>query len=792
MANKNLKSIKFPGLSDTYVVPQIDTTLTQTGRPADAKATGDAISALGDSVDEDIDALKEDLSFIDFENVNNINELAVNNKYYDYTYFVWNQGKPVLSNGSITFDNDSKSLNSGFIPENSTDTFNLKVPAGYKAIIYYVDKNDGTYTVSTTSSWITNTTYTDSVGSLYHYIIVRLVKVDGSSISVTETQLLTVRLYVIKDSTLAGKSDLNALSADYQNFKVYTEEKLSSEVNIPYTATQGRIVVSGGALTIQSSTEFCYTSYIDMSSLSSVLIDVPSGYKVAGFLADNASGTHVTYDPTNPTSGYATNTTVTIEKDALRPYLIISVLKDPSATIVPSDVYTNIRIYKKNTNDVFTKIDEINPLSATATGGQILYEGDTLVNSGHIVNAVMYKDGVIIGARSDGKIVRIGYSGTEEVVLSLTGTNFEWRCLYMDSNENVYASPHASSGNMNQSDRGLYRLVKGANTMSKVISLYDTGSSVTTETQTNDDTIWTMCEDKDGNLYAGVYAHTIRANPAVYKSMDGGETWTYFINFNTAGLTTNGMHIHSIVYSKWQKAIYCIVGEINTIFKSVDDGETWVDLDIKLTVKGSSMLPTPYGIFIGSDGAYNCEIDLLYNDDTTHKNVYRGIAGTVFAIRSSDVTGFLYAFTKIDSSVNSTSYYPPATVLDGTTTIEQWRGSVSTAVYNNWLAYHDSVVDMYPDDSIRPQHYTILVSRNGGKDWEPLIRFSCLSTYPNGLWTTGYFFNGECLTGRFEDGSILRPVIISEGKHRYVADGCDLEGEILIRTNTSSIVEVVS
>lgn len=67
MANKNLKSIKFPGLSDTYVVPQVDSTLTQTGRPADAKATGDAISALGDSVDTEIDALKEDLSTLDSE-----------------------------------------------------------------------------------------------------------------------------------------------------------------------------------------------------------------------------------------------------------------------------------------------------------------------------------------------------------------------------------------------------------------------------------------------------------------------------------------------------------------------------------------------------------------------------------------------------------------------------------------------------------------------------------------------------------------------------------------------------
>lgn len=51
MANKNLKSIKFPNLPDTYIVPQVDNTLTQPDRPADAKKTGDEISAL-----------KEDLS----------------------------------------------------------------------------------------------------------------------------------------------------------------------------------------------------------------------------------------------------------------------------------------------------------------------------------------------------------------------------------------------------------------------------------------------------------------------------------------------------------------------------------------------------------------------------------------------------------------------------------------------------------------------------------------------------------------------------------------------------------
>lgn len=43
MATKPLQSIKFPGLSDTYTVPQIDDTLTVEGRTADAKVTGTRI-----------------------------------------------------------------------------------------------------------------------------------------------------------------------------------------------------------------------------------------------------------------------------------------------------------------------------------------------------------------------------------------------------------------------------------------------------------------------------------------------------------------------------------------------------------------------------------------------------------------------------------------------------------------------------------------------------------------------------------------------------------------------------
>jgi hypothetical protein len=46
MAEKRLHSIQFPGLEDTYTVPETDTTLTISGDPADAKITGDKIADL--------------------------------------------------------------------------------------------------------------------------------------------------------------------------------------------------------------------------------------------------------------------------------------------------------------------------------------------------------------------------------------------------------------------------------------------------------------------------------------------------------------------------------------------------------------------------------------------------------------------------------------------------------------------------------------------------------------------------------------------------------------------------
>ena len=429
------------------------------------------------------------------------------------------------------------------------------------------------------------------------------------------------------------------------------------------------------------------------------------------------------------------------------------------------------------------------------TAGQVVYSGDnkTEYNGYFIRNAVSLIDGTIIACRASGEVVRIGYSGEEETLLEISGTKMDWRCCWKDSNENVYVSPHGSWGGVEQAQRGLYRLENGSNTFTKVISLYDPSSDVPSETEENDDTIWTMCEDDDGNIYAGVYAHTVRANPKIYKSTDGGETFSVIADM--LDYIPTGKHIHSIIFNKWNKGLYCIVGEYNSIFKSVDGGKTWTDLHITLDAKGSALCATKDGVFVGSDGTM-LRIDWLHNDDKTHETVFKGWANTIFAIRQSDITGFLYAFTKIDSSVNQ--LFPPVEAIDDATALVQWNESVSAATVVNWTKNYNEIINTFPEDAIRPQHYGILISRDGGVTWDVLRYIKSDSLGADGYWCIGDFYNGEVLASaqvqRDLDGvitpTIKPPTIISEGKHRYVSGGCDLSGEIYSKTNTSPITEI--
>lgn len=433
----------------------------------------------------------------------------------------------------------------------------------------------------------------------------------------------------------------------------------------------------------------------------------------------------------------------------------------------------------------------------------LCYDGDTKVSTNHIVNAVTYPNGTIIACRAGGSVVKIALDGTETTLLTIQGAG-DWRGMFIDSNNNVYVSPHATiggTGGLDVNNRGLYRLPYNGDTFTKVISLYNPNSNIQTETELNDDTIWTMCEDNSGKLYAGVYAHSIRPNPAIYRSTDGGSTWTYYVNFITDGIiptTTmfgSPMHIHCIINNPYNDALYCIVGEVETVFKSIDSGTTWENLHMLVEdAKGTTMIAVPDGVLIGSDGARRGVISKFYSNDRTVRTAGIMWQAEFFGMRRSDVTGWIYAFTKIESTVGSTTFYPPIEANTSTSSLNAWKSSASAANLAAWEKYNDWVSEHYTHDAIHPTRAAILVSKDNGESWEIIYTKDTNGGrgIGMGIFCVGYFRNGECLCGIAveENGTkkFTNPIVISEGKHIFTQNGIDLSGDIYIKTNTEYYV----
>lgn len=423
---------------------------------------------------------------------------------------------------------------------------------------------------------------------------------------------------------------------------------------------------------------------------------------------------------------------------------------------------------------------QISPMLTGDKSRPLVYEGDTKSSGNFLCNAVVYPDGTIIAARSGVGLVKIDDNG-ETTLLSLPGST-DMRCLWMDEDLTVYASPFNAAdadGAATDIGNGLYRMPYGTNTFTKVLSL-SAGNA-----------IWTMCRDRSGYLYCGEYS-IVNNVPVIYRSSDNGANWASVINFNTVGLTSNGRHIHSVIYNKYNDKLYAIVGEVNTIFRSGDHGANWADLDVQFYDKGSSMFATPHGILVGSDSAYWCDLDLLLPDDSSHKKVSRIWADTVFGIRQSDQTGFLYAFCKIDSSVKSSSYMPQIDLTDDAE-VAAYLASHTTGPWRN---YYDSMKDYYPDDAMRPTHFAILISRDEGKTWEVLYAGETGAINADGIWTIGYFRNGECLCGHIRSTSsssrdFVNPVIISEGRHKYTNGKISVEGDIFAKTLSSVNIDAL-
>ena len=130
MANIPFKSITFPGLPNKYTVPEISSDLMTAGKAADAKATGDALSALEDQFTEETDKLKADLDAIDpfFDVRDGYEQCDVSGivRYSDYK--IGSTGTYATGNGS--------SILVYAVTESGTYRITPSVTSQYKARIY--------------------------------------------------------------------------------------------------------------------------------------------------------------------------------------------------------------------------------------------------------------------------------------------------------------------------------------------------------------------------------------------------------------------------------------------------------------------------------------------------------------------------------------------------------------------------------------------------------------------------------------------------------------------------------
>ena len=141
--------------------------------------------------------------------------------------------------------------------------------------------------------------------------------------------------------------------------------------------------------------------------------------------------------------------TVTIERDG---YIVVSAFHAYTCSVRIERTYKNqqeenarIAIDSQLRHNYVDTYDFVPNLEKKRINSILTYNADDKKESNFIVNAVAYPNGEIIACRAgSGQVVKIANDGTETVLLTIANAQ-DWRGVFMDSNLNVYVSPHFSS-----------------------------------------------------------------------------------------------------------------------------------------------------------------------------------------------------------------------------------------------------------------------------------------------------------------------------------------------------------
>lgn len=440
-----------------------------------------------------------------------------------------------------------------------------------------------------------------------------------------------------------------------------------------------------------------------------------------------------------------------------------------------------------------------NIVSTTECKDKFAYVGDTKGN-GRLTLCVMRDNGEIIGYRGYNpektstnayKIIKIDADGIESAVEGIG--QCECHSIWKDSRGSIFVSPNLLA---KDNRLGVWKMGVNETSLRQVLKLYDANSDdPKVRRENNQDSVWTYAEDDEGNLYCGTYTQAGN-NASIYKSTDGGETWVKKIDLTESFPHTEAKHVHCVCWRQWDKCLYAVNGEYNTIYCSRDRGETWEDLGIKLPdAKSTTLTPTSLGLITTSDSAWNCRFCMVLLPSKKVIETANYWSNVAFAVRVSDITGYVYAFTLVDYAVDSGNY-PPVEAMASDTALQNWKSTASASIVTAWQKYHDSIVDRYPDDAIRPQHCGIFVSKDGGLHWEVFKRIKVESKANQGFLRVGEFVNGECITYPVKDIEDISntqgyPLIIREGRRKYTSNGIDISGDVLARLNESTNIPLL-
>lgn len=238
MAEKQLKSIKFPGLNDVYTIPIVSTdpTLTQDGDAADAKVTGDRLALLENNVPTKISHLENDSGFITESALPNINIDNIVEKQEPST----NLYKPVPAEewtDGILDDSSFEDYAYCIIPVEGGKTYTTLYMI--ESPIVLVDKEDTEgIPLDTISGLCFDKDYIDyyntqtfTIPEGYNYLVLAIVKNNWDPDMSNDIKIITDN-FNSKFMMLEGDYSVQEIVPDYEPYKEF-EYKLKDNIEIP-------------------------------------------------------------------------------------------------------------------------------------------------------------------------------------------------------------------------------------------------------------------------------------------------------------------------------------------------------------------------------------------------------------------------------------------------------------------------------------------------------------------------------------------------------------------------------